>query len=254
MVPRLRAAARLVAILIWTLAAYGLVFATVPLRRPAPRLQLRLRNRIFRTWGRGWCRLAGTRIRTEGTPPTGPFFLVSNHLGYMDIPLLGAFLDGTFVAKADLRRWPLAGHVMHVADTIFIDRGRKRDLVRVDREIERLRAKGLGIILFPEATSGNGADLLPFKGSLLEHASRHRLPVHYATIHYAVPPGSPKPASDSVCWWGDTPIVPHLPELLALPYHEATVRFGAAPVEATDRKALTEGLEAAMREIFSPVA
>ncbi|MCG8462508.1 MAG: 1-acyl-sn-glycerol-3-phosphate acyltransferase, partial [Holophagales bacterium] len=74
--------------------------------RPAER---KLRNWVFRTWGRVLCRSFGMRFRVEGQPPSGRFFLVANHVSYLDIPFLGTAVDAAFVAKADLRGWPLLG-------------------------------------------------------------------------------------------------------------------------------------------------
>lgn len=219
--------------------------------RFAPGLQLALRNRAFRLWGKGFSRIVGMRIQVEGTPPTGAFFLVANHLGYMDIFLLSSRVDAAFVAKADLRGWPALGAIFAGADTIFIDRGSRRDIVRVlDAAIGKLE-RGLGVILFPEGTSGRGDGLLPFRPSLLQLPASRDLPVSYACISYHTRQGDP-PADQVVCWWGDAPFAPHILRLLRLRGFDARLRFGDAPVHHTDRKILADTLRDAMGSIFVP--
>jgi len=244
---RPRAFLRILLLVSLTLISHATLLVIAPCRRLAPGWRKRVRNRIFRTWSRGFARCVGMRVELRGTAPTGPFFLVANHLSYMDIPLLGAALDAAFVAKADLRGWPLVGHAFHCADTIFIDRASKRDLMRVMSVIEAAHASELGVVVFPEGTSGNGDGILPFKPSLLEYAATRDLPVHYACITYRSPPGWP-PARDAICWWGDTPFLPHFLELLRLPWFEAVLEVGPQTVHDPDRKLLAERLRGAMLE------
>lgn len=246
---RLRALLRAFLLVCLTLISHATLLVIAPFRRLAPRWRQRLRNRVFRTWSRGFARLLGMRVEIRGTPPTGSFFLVANHLSYMDIPLLGAALDAAFVAKADLRGWPLVGHAFDCADTIFIDRGRKRDLMRVMDVIEAARASGLGVVVFPEGTSGSGDGLLPFKPSLLEYAATRDCPVCWACLTYRSPPGWPT-ARDTICWWGDTPFLPHFLDLVRLPFFEAVLEFGPQTLHDPDRKLLGERLRAAMLERF----
>ncbi|MCG8455598.1 MAG: 1-acyl-sn-glycerol-3-phosphate acyltransferase, partial [Holophagales bacterium] len=188
----------------------------------------------------------------EGQPPSGRFFLVSNHVGYLDIPFLGTAVDAAFVAKADLRGWPFLGTVFAAADTIFIDRARKRDLIRVMAQARSAMDRGLGVVLFPEGTSGKGDRILPFKPSILQFAVEAAVPVHYATLTYRTADGAPPP-SDSVCWWGDEPFFPHYRRMIQLDIIEAVLRFGDAPVEKSDRKELAQALRDAMSSQFEPM-
>jgi len=243
---------RLPLLLLITLGGQAALLALWPLRFLAPDTRRKLRNLAFRTWGRLFCRIAGVRLRVEGEPPTGPFFLVANHVSYLDIPVLASRVDAAFVAKADLRSWPLLGWIFATADTIFIDRGRKRDLLRVMRQVELARRAGLGVLVFPEGTSGSGARILPLKPSLLELAARRGEPVHYATLHYRTPEGEP-PAQEVVCWWNDMLFFPHVLRLLRLPHVEGSLHFGDGPVVAGDRKELARELHAALCRAFIPI-
>jgi len=245
-----RATWRALLIVALTLLSATILVLTAPFKLVAPAWQLRARNWVFRTWGRNFCRITGMRLEIRGPIPEGSFFLISNHSSYMDIPLLGSAVDAAFVGKADLRKWPLLGQIFGIADTIFIDRGKKRDLVRVMEQIGRNRERGLGALVFPEGTSGSGEEILRFKPSLLQFAAERDLPVHWAVISYRTPPGWP-PARDIVCWWGNTPLFPHFPRFLRLPYYEAVLEFGEATHHHPDRKILAEKLHGAMAERFT---
>lgn len=249
---RLRALLRLAAIGLLTFGGFASLVLIVPLRRLAPRWHLRLRNGVFRCWGRGMSRAAGMRVTVEGEPPAGDVFLVSNHLSYMDIVLLGSFVEVAFVAKSDLRAWPLAGTIIAVADTVFIDRSRRSDVVRVIAGIEHVLSRGIGVVVFAEGTTSNGERILPFKPSILELAIRAERAVHYATISYRMDSGAP--AGEYVCWWGDAPLMPHLWRLVKEPGFEARLTFGPEAIVADDRKALARRLHDAMSADFEPVA
>ena len=248
----LRVLLRVPAIALISLLASGIMVAVRPLILLAPRRQLALRNAAFRWWGKTVCRIMGLRIEVEGQVPSGRFFLVANHVGYVDIVLLASQVSAAFVAKASLAGWPLMGWMFLSADTIFINRASKRDLLRVMQRVRGCLERDLGVLLFPEGTSGKGEEILPFKPPLLQLAAERNQPVHYATITYRAP--GTLPAHQTVCWWDDTPFLSHLMRLLSLPYFEATVRFGNEPILAENRKILAEQLRSAMAESFSPIA
>lgn len=248
----LRVAVRVLALSSWTTICHLTIAVSRPFRALAPLRQLRIRNLAFRMWARGFTRIVGMRVAVEGSPPPAPFLLVSNHLSYMDIVLLASVVDAAFVAKADLRSWPAIGRVIATADTIFIDRGRRRDVVRVTERIAHELGRGLGIVLFPEGTSTKGDGILPFKPPLLDFAARGDHPVHFAVISYSTAAGDGR-ASDTVCWWGDAPFLPHVLRLLRLARFDARLVFGDAAIHDRDRKALARKLHEATERSFTPV-
>lgn len=248
---RLRAAARGAGILAVTAAGYSL-FLLGALLSPWPRRRRAWQDGARARWAGAVGRLCGLSWRIEGRPPEPPFLMVANHVSYTDIFVLMAVTGAHFVAKAEVGSWPLVGHLCRVSGTMLIDRGAKRDLLRVGREIEERMAGGGGVIVFPEGTTGRGDALLPFKGSLLEVAVRGDVPVWYGTVAYRYPDGSPP--GDAVVWWGDAEFVPHLVRLLRVPRIEVVVTFGPEPIAAADRKLLAQRLRAAMSAIFEPSA
>jgi len=235
-----------------TAFAYGWALTASIFLRPWPGLRVRQQGRAFRLWCRTLCRLFGVRVMTTGRPPRPPFFLVSNHLSYIDILVLGTELPCVFVAKAEIDAWPLFGALCRSVNTIFIDRRAKRELPHVLRTIETTLAAGQGVVIFPEGTSWAGDRVLPFRSSLLDLPARLGYAVHHATLSYRVPEGA-APAHLAVTWWGDMPLRPHLREFLRLPWVEAELRFGAEPIADDDRKRLTERLREAVAERFRPV-
>jgi len=201
----------------------------------------RWRNLWFRRWARGVCRIVGVKATITGTPPQDAL-IVSNHVSYLDIPLIASYVDAVFVAKAEIQDWPLIGRVCRGIDTIFIDRNSKRDVVKVGEEMEARLAIGLGVVFFPEGTSSTGESVLPFRPSLFEVAARDLVPVHHAAVRYSVPDGEP-PATESVAWVGEAHFLRHAIGMLQLSEISAELVFGAEPVVDGDRKALAAKLQ-----------
>ena len=210
------------------------------------------RQVAFAAWTRGFARLAGMSIEVIGTPPQPPFFLVSNHLSYVDIAALRAVVNGTFVAKSEIQNWFLAGRIVRDMGVVFINRQNRRDIPRAGSEIIEKLTNGEGVIVFPEGTSTKGEDVLPFNSSFLEFAAKTALPVSYAALGYRTPDGAPK-ASNMVCWWEDISFMAHLYRLFQLKEFTAVVSFGDEPVVNPDRKQLAAELRQKVKEKFIPV-
>jgi len=249
---RLRAAIRFgLVILLTAIHVLALLLASL-LLFAFPRLRARWRMFIFRSWSLGVLPVLGIEVEVEGTPPEPPFFLVTNHLSYVDIPVIGSQVGAIFVAKAEISSWPGVGFMCRAINTIFIDRNVRRDLPRVMREIDREMEHGMGVVLFPEGTSSKGATLLPFRPSLLESAARSDTPVSFATLSYHTPEGEP-PAHLAVCWWGGMDFSPHALQFARLRRVHAKIVFGDEPIHDVDRKQLAQKLRTAMMERFEPV-
>jgi 1-acyl-sn-glycerol-3-phosphate acyltransferase len=210
------------------------------------------RSLVFGAWARSVAKITGMRIEVKGEPPRPPFLLVSNHLSYLDVIAFGAQLNCVFVAKSEVNRWPLIGRMARGVDTIFVERSNFQDLPRVNGLIRKRMDEGLGVVLFAEGTSAKGDKVLPFRPSLLEPAARANYPTSYASISYRTLAGE-KPAHTALCWWGDMNFLPHLGELLKLSRFDASLTFGAHPIQAADRKELARRLWEAVNRQFIPV-
>ncbi|MEO0424084.1 MAG: lysophospholipid acyltransferase family protein [Pseudomonadota bacterium] len=234
---------RLTALIVVTALLYAVRCAGLPLRRVSTGAARGWRDLVMGWWAHAVTRLIGLRPIVSGPLPKPPFVLVTNHLGYVDIFLLARYLNGVFVAKADLARWPLAGTIIASMDTIFVDRERKRDVMRVNQCIAQALDAGEGVILFPEGTSSDGATVLPLMPSLLSVPASRETPVWYAGIRYETPTGE-APSGEVVSWWGDDEFVPHLLRLLQVPHFVARLRFAEHPMLGNDRKKLAGELHA----------
>lgn len=249
-VSTLRASARALAFSLWTGALFTMHLAGRALL--SERGSRRWLVRLQRAWARGTLRILGARIRLAGDPPAAPFFLVANHLSYIDVAVLHAFAPCSFVVKAEVEHWPAFGWLTRATGHVFVNRERMRDLPRALGELEAHLDAGTGVAVFAEATSSPGARVLPFRSPFFALPARGGRPVHYAALSYRTPAGSP-PASEAVCWWGDMPFAPHFWKLLGLPGFEAQLAFGAQPVSSADPKDLARRAHAAVSARLIPV-
>ncbi|MEI7534353.1 MAG: lysophospholipid acyltransferase family protein [Verrucomicrobiae bacterium] len=192
-------------------------------------------------------RIFGCTRQITGEVPTSGL-LVSNHLSYLDILTLCASAPSVFVSKADVRRWPLFGWLATLAGTVFIERERRSHVGAVNQEIQSALASGMLVVIFPEGTSSDGTDVLPFRSSLLEPALRGHHQISTAWIHYALDDGD---AKSEVCYWGDHVFFPHLLNLLGKKSVRATARFGKFQRTTEDRKQLAGQLREAVLKLKS---
>lgn len=237
----------------WTVLCYLAWLPVAIVALVSGKLSRRWNEFAVRTWTGGLVAAAGLRVEVVGTPPPKPFFMVSNHLSYLDILVLGAKLGPTFISKHEIANWPVLGHLARVTGVIFVNRDRKRDAVRVLDEIDTAVERGAGVVLFPEGTSHKGDQIHPLKTALLEWAARNRYPVHAVSLRYATT--DPRfSASDDICWWGDAPFAPHFLKFLTIPRVSATLTFAPEPVIEAERTELGRKLRSTLEATFTPVA
>lgn len=247
-----RAIIRLLLVSITTVTIYlvyvfCLLFVKVSGRRSEP-----LRNRFMTFWAGTLAWILNLKVTVIGIPPRAPFFLVSNHLSYLDVLPLYKSLTCTFVAKKDVESWPVVGFMAKTMGIIFIDRKKKIDVGRVNQIISESLHQDQGIVLFPEGTTSPGADVLPFRASLLEHPAASDLNVHYASITYETS-NQDLPASESVCWWGGISFPSHVYLLAGNRQIHCTITFGEETVVHSDRKELADILHKKVKDQFIPV-
>ena len=188
------------------------------------------------------------RVTYEGTPPQAPFFLVSNHLSYIDIVPIFMSMDCRFVAKKAVRSWPVLGYMMKTVDVIFADRTRRMDVKRVNQVLFETMQRQDNIVMFPEGTTTGGDQVLPFRASLLDYPATYQVPVYYAAIWYETGPQDP-PARDSVCFFGGRdPFHRHLLKLAKNRRIYCKIRFHEEPVVENERKALAKALHKKVEE------
>ena len=183
-----------------------------------------------------------------------PTLYVSNHLSYLDIPVLGSTLNGRFIAKIEISNWPIFGYLSKVGNTIFINRD-LRFLKRNKSIIYDFISKGDSIILFPEGTTSDGIRVLKFKSSLLTSLEQKNILIQPIVINYTSINGMPlnrwlKPI---IAWYGDMDLKPHLINVLKLFSIKAKITF-LPPVNGkdfTNRKDMTYTLHHAIDNFYS---
>ncbi|HKP95984.1 MAG TPA: lysophospholipid acyltransferase family protein [Fibrobacteria bacterium] len=239
------AGAGLALLLLWSAAIAGLWLIRSIFLSPASRPVAAAR--FSRWWSLGALKLLGVRVEVHGPVPAPPFFLVANHLGYLDIAVIASRVPCTFVSKSEVAGWPVFGTLASLAGTLYVDRKSKRDAGRVSRLIPDHFAAGGSLTLFPEGTSTAGYEVAPFRSPLLEFPAATRYPVHCAALRYQAPKGFP-PAALTMCWWGDATFLPHFLNLFRMPGMIAEIAFAAGPVSGADRKSLAKVLQEAVEE------
>lgn len=188
---------------------------------------------------RGACRMLGMRVERKGVPvPARPALFVSNHSSYLDIHVLGALINGSFIAKREVASWPLFGLCAKLQRSVFVDRRRGTSAEQRDAIAQRLTV-GDGLILFPEGTSNDGNRVLPFRSSLLSVAETsvdgRPLTVQPVSLAYARHSNMPMGRSLRAfyAWYGDMGLADHLWRVLGLGPVTVVVRFHA-PVTIAD--------------------
>lgn len=201
--------------------------------------------RIYHSWT---SRVLGFRITIEGERSTRrPTLFVANHTSYVDIEILGSLVEGCFVAKSEVARWPLFGWLAKLQRTVFVDRRVRSTAAQRDAIRERLD-QDENLILFPEGTANDGNRVLPFKSALFSVAdyagAGGALPVQPVSIVYARLDGIPLGRSyrPFFAWYGDMELAPHLWHMLGLGTVEVVVTFHPPVTLAQfgSRKALAE--------------
>lgn len=198
--------------------------------------------RLFHAW---LTRAFGIRVHVEGELADSPALIVSNHLSWLDIPVLGSRIPGSFVAKAEVATMPLVGALANLQDTIYVERERRLAAGdQADAIADRL-AQGGRVILFPEGTSNDGVRILPFKSSLfapVEGAAGRNVMVQPLTLAYTELNGMPLTRNRQldIAWIGDMELAPHAFDVMKLGSLRARI-LCHRPVRASDfpdRKAL----------------
>lgn len=202
-----------------------------------------------------WCSRRTLRVFSVDFESRGPLpsagLLVCNHLTYLDILVLVALTPAVFVSKAEVQKWPVFGWFAKRSGTLFVDRTRRSDVTRMNAEIDRTLAGGNVLVLFPEGTSWNSREILPFKSSLLEPIVGSKHPLSVGRITYALDDGS---VEQDVCYWGDMTFLTHFLNLMTKRHIRARVTFAPIAQPAADRKELARQLHAEVVRLGEPAS
>ncbi|MEY1555441.1 lysophospholipid acyltransferase family protein [Yoonia sp. R2331] len=195
-------------------------------------------------------RILGIGFQLKGVPMTGPGAVVANHSSWLDIFALNAGKRIYFVSKAEVAQWPLIGWLARATGTVFIRRERTEAASQIAVFRDRLAA-GHRLLFFPEGTSTDGLQVLPFKPTLFaaffEPSLREIMAIQAVTVKYTAPPDADPRFYG---WWGDMEFGPHLLSTLAARQQGHVSVVYHTPVQVrdfADRKALARHLECQVR-------
>jgi 1-acyl-sn-glycerol-3-phosphate acyltransferase len=172
------------------------------------RLDPAQRHARIRWWSTKTLRLMGIALQVEGSVRPGGTLLVANHVSWLDITALHAVVPhARFVSKADIQSWPLLARLADAADTLYLERERKRDALRVVHLVAQALDQGQTVAVFPEGTTSDGRTLLPFHANLLQAAISTGTPVQPVALRFS---DAQAPISAAVEFVGATTLVESL--------------------------------------------
>ncbi len=173
------------------------------------------RNNIIRYWYASMVWFAGVKISCHGIPAN--VHIVSNHVTYLDIPVLGSLQDIKFVSKSEVATWPVIGYFSRLANTIFIERT-NRHLRSYVTQLTQEFSSSSNICIFPEGTSTDGKSIKPFKSSLfqaaIEASKKQKIFIQPVTLNYMNTSNLYKEGEQLFPWVGNDPLLPHLWKVL----------------------------------------
>ena len=178
--------------------------------------------------------------------------IACNHLGYVDILVIGSVSPSVFVAKSDVCEWPIFGWLASRAGTIFVSRNAPAQVASQLREMQQPLKEGRPVVLFPEGTSSDGSTVLPLRSSLFESVIATGSPITPAAIGYDL--GGQGSVGAEVAYWGDHVLLPHLINLLSKESFAAHLAFGTSRCPMPDRKQEAAFLRAEILALHSTLS
>ena len=214
------------------------------IRTRFPHLSAAEREACVQQWAERMLNLMGISLTVQGTPPMhGPVLVVCNHLSWLDILTIHAAKHVRFVSKSVVRHWPVIGTLSTGAGSLYIERERRRDAMRVVHHMTEALRKGDVIAVFPEGTTSDGHGLLPFHANLLQAAISSGAPVQPAALRFA--DAASGETSYAPRYFDDDNLLTSVWNTLKAPPLLAIVRFGEPqPSHGRERREWARSLHA----------
>lgn len=207
---------------------------------------------LVREWSHQMLHIMGVELVVRGTPPLqGPALLVANHVSWLDILVMNAARPARFVSKADVKHWPVLGTLITGAGTLYIERENRRDAMRVVHHMaERLQAEDI-LAVFPEGTTGNGRELLPFHANVFQATIAAKAPVVPLALRFVDGPSGQR--SDAPVFIGETTLVASIWTTLRAHRLQAVVVYGDAQHHnGRDRRTWAQDLRTEVERLLDP--
>lgn len=243
------------AFLCFLIVLVHLVIGTLLSLVPSPRLKRLLRVKSCHRLAKAAAWVLGIRVVTGARfqpDPSKPILAIANHIGYLDIVLFLSQVPCVFITSQELGANPILGPIARLGGSFLVDRQNKFNLKEEIRQIADLMRQGFPVFLFPEATSSDGSDILPFKRALLTAAIQTEARIYPFCINYLRVNGEPVTLQnrDLLFFYGEMDFVPHIAGLLKVKRIDVEVLsldvVEVAPHE--DSRHLGQRLEEAVRK------
>ena len=207
-----------------------------------PQLSPEQREMRVQAWALQFLALWGIHLRVLGQPvASGPALMVANHISWLDILVIHAARHCRFVSKSDIREWPLVGMLATGAGTLYIERTSRKDALRMVKDMADAMRNGDVVAVFPEGTTSDGRELLPFHANLIQAAIQAEAPVQPMSLQFVdARTGVP---SFAPCYIGDDTLIGSMWRTLTAPPIIAVVHFGEPQhANGRDRRAWAQDL------------
>lgn len=207
-----------------------------------PQFSLEQREMRVQAWALKFLALWDIHLKVLGRPvQNGPALMVANHISWLDISVIHAARHCRFVSKSDIRDWPLLGTLATGAGTLYIERTSRKDALRMVKDMAEAMKNGDVVAVFPEGTTSDGRDLLPFHANLIQSAILAEAPVQPMSLKF-IDARSGEP-SFAPCYIGDDTLLGSIWRTLKAPKIIAVVHFGELQqAQGRDRRAWAHDL------------
>ena len=202
--------------------------------------------------------LLGLRISEQGAPsPIRPLILVANHISWLDIVTISSILPAIFVAQHDVATWPIFGRLAKLSPSIFVNRNRRLQVLKAINSISDALTADEAVAIFPEGTSTDGANVLPFRSSLFGSVRETLVRAEHLPAMFIQPVSvaylGPNRRLAAWALEDEIPFFPHLLQVACLRRIDVALTWGE-PISAdrsSDRKLLAKWLEEAVRGVVA---
>jgi len=211
-----------------------------------PRLDAAGQDHELRRWARHLLAILDVRVTCLNEPAALPprSILVANHVSWLDVMTVFAVRPAVFIAKEDIRRWPVIGPLCAQAGALFIERGSRRHARHINGRVAETLAAGRLIAMFPEGTTTDGRSLHPFHRALFQSAVDADAVLHPVGIRYTGPDGA---WTDAPAFVGDMSLIESMWRLVSAKGLVAELHFAPAiPARNGHRRDLARLAETAI--------
>lgn len=241
---RLTRAFRLVRLLLHVIS--GLIQSAI-----YPHLDQPAQRRMAKNWSARLLSILGIRLHYRGFIPTSETsraMLAANHVSWLDVYSINSVCPARFVAKSEIRGWPLLGWLSRNAGTLFIERSKRSDTARINEHIAEALTIGDRVAVFPEGTTSDGTVLRHFHASLLQPAVSVGAILYPVAVRYTDVTGQISKAAPYV----NIPMVESIRRIVSEPWIDVELIF-SEPISSSgmNRRALARGAEHAIADVLA---